>query len=44
VYTRPTAGVAARLAARLTVGCAASIIGVTSCARALQAVLVVLVV
>ena len=38
----PAAGVAARLAAGLTVGCAAGIIGVTGYTGALQAVLIVL--
>jgi len=41
VYTGPIVGVAARLAAGLTIGCAASVIGVTNRARALRAILAV---
>jgi hypothetical protein len=43
VNTRPAVGVAARLAAGLTIGCVAGVIGVAGRARALRAVLVVLV-
>jgi hypothetical protein len=42
VNTGPVVGVAARLAAGLTIGCTAGIIGVASRARALRAVLIVL--
>ena len=41
VYTRPTVGVASRLAARLTVGCTAGIIGVANYTGALRAVFAV---
>jgi hypothetical protein len=44
VNTRPVVGVAARLAAGLTIGCAVSIIGVTGRAGVLRAVLAVLMV
>ena len=40
----PAAGLAARLAAKLTVGCTAGAIGVANYIRALQAVLVALIV
>jgi hypothetical protein len=43
VNTRPAVGVAARLAAGLTIGYAAGVIGVAGYAGALRAVLVVLV-
>jgi hypothetical protein len=42
VNTGPAVGVAARLAAGLTVGCAARVVGVTGRAGALRAVLAVL--
>jgi hypothetical protein len=42
VNTGPAAGVAARLAAGLTVGCMARVIGVAGCAGVLRAVLAVL--
>jgi len=44
VCAGPAAGLAARLAAKLTVGCIASVVGVIDRARVLQAVYKVLVV
>jgi len=43
-YAGPAAGLAAQLAAKLMAGCTAGAVGVADCARALQAVLVVLMV
>jgi hypothetical protein len=44
VCARPIVGLAARLAAGLTAGCIAGAVGVIDCARALRAVLRVLIV
>jgi len=43
VFVGDVAGVAARLAAGLTMGCPACTIGVTNCTRVLQPVLILLV-
>ena len=42
--TRPTAGLAAQLATKLTAGCTAGAVGVVDRARVLQAVFIVLIV